>query len=162
MPDVKTSLLIEGNIKIKQQMPVPEDEAMDGALYRTTGAAIRQSLKGARNVTSNVLKMDRKVLGYARYTDSNPCHFCALLASRGAVYGKDSFVESDSHFRANPESPEAPQGFLDVSKVHNNCKCTLRPVYAKSQAMDADALHYKRQWESVLKRGGSPERVLAN
>lgn len=147
--DIKTSLLVEGNYNIKAQMPVPEEEAMQGGLYRTSGAAVRQSLKGARNVTNNVIQMDRRVLGYARYTDSDPCHFCALLASRGAVYGKRSFVASDRGFAANPEAPEVPDDYIDVSKVHNNCKCTLRPVYAKSQAMDSDAKFYKTQWENA-------------
>lgn len=145
--DIKTSLLVEGNYNIKAQMPVPEDEAMENALYRTSGAGVRQSLKGARNVTNNVLQFDRRVLGYARFTDSDPCHFCALLASRGAVYGKRSFVGSHAGFKANDEAPSVPADYVDVARVHNNCKCTLRPVYAKSQAMDDEAKFYKQQWE---------------
>lgn len=147
-PDIKLSLMVEGNYNIKAQMPVPQEQAMEAALYRTSGAAVRQALKGARNVTNNVLLRDRKALGYARYTDSDPCHFCALLASRGAVYTKGSFVKADANFHANPEATEVPRDYVNVSKVHNNCKCTLRPVYSKSQAMDADAKHYKQQWEN--------------
>lgn len=149
MDDVATSLMIEGPWAIKRKMPVDEKTAMDAALVNTSGAAVRQSLKGARNVTHNVLKFDRKVLGYARFTDSDPCYFCAILASRGAVYSRDSFVDSDAHFRANPDATDVPSDFVKVSRVHNNCKCTLRPVYAKSQAMDADALFYKQQWDAA-------------
>jgi len=88
------------------------------------------------------------VLGYARFTDSAPCHFCALLASRGAVYGKHSFVGSHTGFKANDEASDVPADYVDVARVHNNCKCTLRPVYAKSQAMDDEAKFYKTQWEN--------------
>lgn len=148
LDDIRTSLLVESNYRIKAQMPIPEDEVMEGALYNTSGAAVRQGLKGARNVTHNVIQRDRRVLGYARYTDSNPCHFCALLAARGAVYSKRSFVSSDKGFRANPDAPDVPDDYVKISKIHNNCKCTLRPVYSKSQAMDDDAKYYAQQWEN--------------
>lgn len=165
MDDVATSLMIEGPWGIKRGMTMGRTdpvEAMDAALVNTSGAAIRQSLKGARNVTHNVIKFDRKVLGYARYTDSAPCHFCALLASRGAVYSRDSFVDSNAQFRANDHAPKVPSDYLDVSRVHNNCKCTLRPVYAKSQEFDSDAKYYRSQWDRITKEnpGASPKDLV--
>jgi hypothetical protein len=148
--DVRLSLLVEGNFRIKQQMPVPDPaETMRAAQVNSTGAAVRQTLKGARNVTANVVKFDRKVLGYARFTDAKPCHFCALLASRGAVYSKESFAEADSSFTSNAKAVEVPKDFIRISKVHNNCRCTLRPVYSKSQEFDADAKFYRQQWKNV-------------
>jgi hypothetical protein len=148
--DVRLSLMVEGNFNIKSQMPVPDPAVtMQAAQVNSTGAAVRQSLKGARNVTANVVKFDRRVLGYARYTDTNPCHFCALLASRGAVYSKESFAEADASFTSNPKAVEVPRDYVRISKVHNNCRCTLRPVYSKSQEFDADAKHYRQQWKNV-------------
>lgn len=154
--DVRLSLLVENNYHVKQQMPVSNpSEVMAHAQVNTTGAAVRQGLKGARNVTSQILKFDRKVLGYARFTDANPCHFCALLASRGAVYGRQSFAESDSQFTANKKAIEVPPDYVRISKVHNNCRCTLRPVYSKATEFDADAKFYRSQWKKVWDEHGA-------
>ena len=161
--DVRLSLLVEGNFNIKSQMPVPDpQETMRAAQVNSTGAAVRQGLKGARNVTAQVLKFDRKVLGYARFTDANPCHFCALLASRGAVYGKHSFAESDKGFLASKNAPEVPEDYIRISKVHNNCRCTLRPVYSKSQEFDADAKFYRKQWNDIYEpnKSAPPEEIV--
>lgn len=161
--DVRVSLLVEGNFHIKSQMPVPDPvETMRAAQVNSTGAAVRQGLKGARNVTAQVLKFDRKVLGYARFTDANPCHFCALLASRGAVYGKHSFAESDKGFVANKQAVEVPEDYIRISKVHNNCRCTLRPVYSKSQEFDADAKFYRQQWKNIYEpnKHKPPEEIV--
>lgn len=148
---VATSLMIQADYKTKQQMPGPEDELMDNALVRSSGTAVREAINGSRNVVQNVQKLkNSRVIGYARVTDSNPCYFCALLASRGAVYTKQSFLDVDQKYTANPHGAKGlPEDFLDVAKVHNNCKCTLRPVYSKSQAMDDAANHYKAGWDSV-------------
>lgn len=162
--DVRVSLLVEGNYNIKSQMPVADPaETMKAAQVNSTGAAVRQTLKGARNVTANVVKFDRRVLGYARYTDANPCHFCALLASRGAVYSKESFAESDSSFTSNKNAVEVPRDYIRISKVHNNCRCTLRPVYSKSQEFDADARHYRQQWKNVFEPNKHlpPEEIIS-
>lgn len=161
--DVKLSMMVESNFHIKQQMPVPDERAtMQAAQVNSTGAAIRQGLKGARNVTANVVKFDRKALGYARFTDANPCHFCALLASRGAVYSKESFAESDAGFTANKRAAEVPADYVRISKVHNNCRCTLRPVYSRSQEFDADAKFYRQQWKNVWDNNSHkpPEEIV--
>lgn len=147
---VATSLLIQADYKTKLQMPGPEDELMHNALVRSSGTAVREAVNGSRNVVDNVRKVDRRLIGYARVTDSDPCYFCALLASRGAVYTRQSFLDVDQKFTPNPNGAKnLPEDFSDVAKVHNNCKCTLRPVYSKSQAMDEAAQHYKAGWDSV-------------
>jgi hypothetical protein len=158
--DVATSLTIQGNYEIKAAMPAPEDEAMYNGLKDSSGAATRQAMNGGRNVTNNLVAFDRRIIGYARYTDSNPCYFCALLAARGAMYSKSSnrggrrksdgsLTKGDKDFTPNPNgAKDLPDGFIPA-KVHDHCKCTLRPVYAKSQDMDADAKFYKQQWEDL-------------
>jgi hypothetical protein len=160
--DVRLSLLVESNYNIKKQMPTNEDRVMAAARANSTGAAIRQSLKGARNVTNNVVQYDRKVIGFARYTDADPCHFCALLASRGAVYGKRSFATpKEAGFKAPSNPPEVPPEYSRIAKVHNHCRCTLRPVYLKSQELDADAKFYRKQWNDLAKNnpGASPDEL---
>lgn len=155
--DVATSLTIEANYNTKAAMPGPEEELMRAALVRSSGAAVRQALNGGRGVTDRVMDLDRKVKGFARVTDANPCAFCALLASRGAVFGKGSFVRSDaareadrgkgSTWALNPEAArDVPDGWTNVAKVHNNCRCQLRPVYSNEALWDAAAKHYLKLW----------------
>jgi hypothetical protein len=158
--DVRTSLLVEGNYNVKAATPHISDESelMAHARANATGAGVRQALKGARNVTNNVIQYDPKALGFARFTDGNPCHFCALLASRGAVYGKHSFAASDAGFTSPKEAPDVPSDFVRVSKVHNHCRCTLRPVYSKSHAFDAEAKFYRKQWNDMMAEGGNVEK----
>lgn len=155
--DVATSLAIQGNYEIKASMPMEETEAMYDGLKGSSGASIRQAMNGGRNVTNNLVKYDRRIVGYARYTDSNPCYFCALLASLGAVFTKNSNVGgrskgggnktlADADFKVNPNgAQDLPDGYIPA-KVHDHCRCTLRPVYSKAQSMDDDAQFYLDQW----------------
>lgn len=168
--EVATSLTIEANYQTKRAMPGPEAELMRNALVRSSGAAVRQAMNGGRGVTNEVMRVDRRVVGFARVTDNNPCAFCALLASRGAVYGKGAFARSDSAReadRANPKStwaknPEAardvPDGWTNVAKVHNNCRCHLRPVFANESRWDAAARHFLQLWEDRWKNSGETKQ----
>ncbi|APQ42125.1 MuF-like minor capsid protein [Mycobacterium phage MrMagoo] len=170
--DVAKSLYITGNYEIKKQMPGPEEDLMRSGLSASTGASVRQTMNGGRNATGNVVKFDRKVVGYARVTDGNPCFYCALLASRGAVFAKSSFntggrrrfdgvlTKSDKDFLPPKDGPELPAGYSNVAKVHNYCRCQLRPVYANEVSYarrqgeahrDEEAQFYFDQWEQVTR-----------
>lgn len=147
---VSTSLIIQADYNTKKQMPGPEQELMDNALVRSSGTAVKEVVNGSRGVINNINLRDKRTIGYARVTDSDPCAFCALLASRGAVYTSESFLQADQNFTPNPNGAKnLPEGFSDVAKVHDNCRCTLRPVYAKSQAMDAAAKYYRDAWDDI-------------
>ncbi|ATN93978.1 head maturation protease [Mycobacterium phage Kumao] len=149
---VARELLNEASYKTKAQMPGPEQELMHNALVRTSGTAVREAINGSRDVSDNVIRLDRRAVGYARVTDGNPCYFCALLASKGAVYTKDSFKKADAKYKANPRGAKnLPADFIPA-KVHNNCRCCLRPVYSKERAMDEEALFYRKQWNELHKR----------
>lgn len=148
--DVAKSLTIQANYMTKRAMPGPEQELMHNALVRSSGAAVRESLNGGRGVTDRVMKQDRKVIGFARVTDANPCALCALLASRGAVYGKGSFISTDKKWKLNPEAArDVPDGWTNVAKVHDNCRCMLRPVYSSESVWDAGARHYLNLWNKL-------------
>jgi hypothetical protein len=54
---------------------------------------------------------------YARVPSPNACPFCLLLATRGAIFFKDSFSSSDSSSRRFNGDGGA--------RVHFNCRCTL-------------------------------------
>jgi len=156
--DVATSLTIEANYATKRAMPGPEERLMRDALTRSSGAAVRQAMNGGRGVIDLAAAQDEKIKGYARVTDGDPCAFCALLASRGAVYGKGSFINTDrqveearqsGEWSLNPDAArDVPAGWSNVAKVHNNCRCHLRPVYSTESTWDAAGEHFKAVWYS--------------
>ena len=93
-----------------------------------SGAATRLILNGARTAVLQAVQQDSKAVAWMRVTASNPCAFCAMLASRGAVF-----------------KTEAQAGFM----AHNNCRCTAAPVFSQQ---DAEALadnDLYQQWKKA-------------
>lgn len=152
MTDAIMSLTITGNYNVKAQMPGPADDLMQNGRTNSAGAGVRHAMNGGRNAVNNIVQMDRKVIGYARVTDSDPCYWCALLASRGADYGKTSFVGANKKFTANKNARTDLPDSWTPARTHDHCRCFLRPVYAKSQSMDDEAQNYRDQWDDTTKK----------
>lgn len=87
------------------------------------GAVARHTQNGARETIRDGIAKDKVALGYVRVTRDRPCYFCAMLASRGLTYARDSFDQSDPRFIGE-----------GTAKVHDHCQCHLKPVYDR----DAD------------------------
>jgi len=77
------------------------------ALVRVSGAVARHVLDSARETLLASVRADRRARGWARVTSAEPCKFCAMLASRGAVYSATS----------------------GVFQAHDHCGCTLEPAF---------------------------------
>lgn len=177
LADIKRGLLAESNFAVKAATPGGSpDVIMHNAEVNTAGASVTRAMNGGRNASSHAVLRDRRVLGYARFTDGDPCYFCAMLAARGAVYKKDSFLrggrvnynrasegltKADKDFEPHPDPIEVPDKYIRIAKVHSHCRCTLRPVYSKSSAMDDEAKFYKAQWDSIYKPGAGEDNVNA-
>lgn len=163
--DVQTSLRVTGPVSVKRALPAPPDDAMARGKVNSAGAGVKHALNGGRAEVLQLVARDkaprkdrRTVLGWARVTDGNPCHFCALLASQGAVYLNDgSFDQSNSKVRDIKNSNGdvvARRAFADgkkpsVVKVHDHCQCSLRPVYSVSDKWDARAKNFLEQWNNL-------------
>lgn len=80
----------------------------------------------------------RTALGWIRKTDSDPCSFCALLASRGPVYLDDSFEASDLRFHGPGNA-----------KVHDHCGCSLEPIYNRKTDIDPRVKEWDALWRQV-------------
>lgn len=98
----------------------------------------------------------KAAIGYARVTDNDPCYFCAVLASQGAVYySEDSFDHSNSLIREVTWTSNSDKGtrraFLGdgPAKVHDHCRCTLRPVYREADKYDKRAKYFLEQWDTL-------------
>lgn len=106
---------------------------------RQAAAAARVAMNGGRSEIWTYLHLDKRVLGWARYsTTGTPCGWCAMLISRGPVY----------------RSAESAQ-FSDGDLYHDNCHCSAIPVfsqeqYDKSAAFDLNR-QYHEEWPRVTK-----------
>lgn len=158
---VSRNMVVNGPSRVMAGMDEKTlEEAMTTGLHTSSGAAIRQAINGSRSVTRDVAEQDPSILGYARVTDSDPCYYCAILASRGAVYRADSFVASDADFKGGSIA-DLGENWSDVAKVHDNCRCTLRPVYMKAHFRDRESWFYYEQWKEFSK-GKSNAKAIQN
>lgn len=94
------------------------DQLMRDAIKRAAGAAVRHVTTAGHGQLEDNVRSDTLAIGWARTTKPGSCYFCAMLASRGYVYEKESFAESNARFAG-----------IGEQKVHDNCGCGLRPIY---------------------------------
>lgn len=138
-------MLSSGPAYVKHLMPAPLDEAMESGLASAQGKAIELALQGGRELVRDVVERDVAAIGWRRVTDSDPCAFCALLASRGTVFKESSFVQSDEKF----DPPENMRDLTDgemPAKVHDHCACSIAPVYDRSERFSDEALTWRNLW----------------
>lgn len=131
----------------QQNLEKLADDLMAWGKLNSTGAAVSQTMNGGRGEVQQLVVIDakkrfknRQVTGWARFTEDSengPCYFCAILASQGAVYlTSKAFNRSNAKFVGD-----------GPAKVHDHCKCTLRPVYREEDKMDERAKYFLRQWK---------------
>ncbi|MFJ4796940.1 VG15 protein [Kitasatospora purpeofusca] len=120
------------------------DQVMAEAGAVAAGAADREALRGGRDLVATASRQDTRVLGWARVTDGDPCAWCAMLASRGAVYkSRESAALKDSD-----EPPVDPE---DVERFHPLCHCQTVPVYSRTHFISEDAKRLRADWDRVTR-----------
>lgn len=129
------SLLGTGPGEVRRRMPAPEREAMEAGRLLSAKVAVRLTTDGGRAVVQRAVELDTEAIGWARVLNVNPCSFCAMLASRGAVHKRDSFDRANRRFHG-----------IGIAKVHDGCRCGMRPVYSDSDFRDPTAEDALAQW----------------
>jgi hypothetical protein len=110
-------------------------DAREEAAKAITGSVFRHVQNGGRQTLYDNILADPVALGYIRVTKDNPCYFCAMLASRGIVYGVDSFDESDPRFTGTGNA-----------KVHDWCACSLKSVYTPEDPFLVNVANFEALW----------------
>lgn len=146
----QVSMLVTGPAEVKRQMPAPGGLAMDRGLVASSGAAVRIVGDGGRGVVQKLVELDHQAKGYARVLDRKPCYFCAMLASRGAVYKEHSFDTSNARFHGE-----------GITKVHDHCVCSLRPIYSSNDSFDDTARVLQKHWDKATRGYSSQDAVNA-
>ena len=121
-------------------------EAKQVATKTLAAATMRHAQAGGRQTIHDASEQDRVALGWVRVTKADPCFFCAMLASRGLNYRafkEGSFDMSDARFTGDGDA-----------KVHDNCGCSLKPVYADNDPLVARTKKFAEQWSMWGAGGG--------
>jgi hypothetical protein len=131
----------------KAPLPTGIEEKLVASMAR---AAQRHAANGGRDTIDDVIRRDKRVLGWERVTGAKPCFWCAMLASRGPVYRRDSFAASDPRFTGPGNH-----------KVHDGCGCGLRIVYDEGERVTGRAKEFQDLWISAAKGKSGAKAVLA-
>lgn len=104
----------------------------------TTGAAEALALSAGRDTITGAVEGDRKARGWARHTEPGACAFCAMLATRGAVYRSQETA-----------------GF----QAHGHCRCQPEPVFGAYEPT-AQVRQWQALWESSTRgKSGAAARL---
>lgn len=87
------------------------------------------------------VRRDRRVLGWIRVTDGDPCSWCAMLASR-AVFSDEG---QRSLYRAWETALFSEEG----KAYHDNCACTAIPVFSNRDPIPPQATWFREIWNDA-------------
>ncbi|APT90497.1 hypothetical protein CSPHI_04985 [Corynebacterium sphenisci DSM 44792] len=130
---------------------IARGEDPEQATSRAAGAVgakvARLVADGGRAVISDEVDSGRNgAIGYARVPDAAPCPFCAMLASRGAVYRSDAFKASNALFSGD-----------GAFMVHDGCGCTLEPIYGRDATdLPPGCAELAEQWAEIASGQDDP------
>ncbi|MET9953517.1 hypothetical protein ABZ135_18470 [Streptomyces sp. NPDC006339] len=138
---ISTALLVTGPVAFKTHM---RDSGSEVASVRTMasqlqGSATRLVLAGARDTTMATVQQRPGIVGYRRIRGRpEPCPFCLMLISRGAVYSRET---ADFH-------------------AHDRCSCMPEPLYRhEPEPPEVRALY--RQWREATAGTTGPGSIRA-
>jgi len=113
-----TSLTVTGPVAFKRS--IGEGRTVAEAVRNLQTGLVGSSSRHVRNVgratVIDAAVRNQTVVGWRRVTAANPCFFCALLASRGAVY----------------ESRNTAL-FTNGDPYHDHCRCTAEPLFGEEE-----------------------------
>lgn len=116
------------------------EQARDRMAVTLTGSTSNLVLEGGRSVIEATILEDEDAIGWLRVTDADPCSWCAMLASRGAVYksAKTAGGDANSRFKGSGEF-----------KFHDHDGCHAIPVYDHDHPFLQRAEDLYDQWQQV-------------
>lgn len=130
-----------GVYEIKRRAGLEPAQASDAALTQTLGVSSRIAMDGARTTTIDSAAADVVRVGWYRVTDGDPCAFCALMASRGAVYRSAESAGQENDW-------------------HNDCGCTVASTFLRKKVTTGIGHEAAGIYQSVAHLP-NPERLPA-
>lgn len=107
-----------------QPLWTPEDVNLAPILTNIQGVAEKATLDTSRELLIDAVHQDKEARAWARVPEAGCCSFCALLATRGAVYSEET------------------AGF----EAHDHCRCHVEPVFTQYEPSAQI-----REWDGLYK-----------
>lgn len=151
-PAVYRRRLIEGDT---------ETLALQAAQRALMGAGTRHVLDGSRKLIQQAARSDQTARGWVRVTDGDPCHFCAMLATRGFAAMRDE----DGLYKTRESALFVQDGSrgsrLPGEKYHDNCACTVMPVFGSDFELPAEAEKWDKLYADSTRGVSGAEKLKA-
>jgi hypothetical protein len=143
---LEASLDVTGPVEFKKAIAAGKtpQQAIDAAAVRMVGSTQYLALEGGRSVMKQSIEADEQATGWARVTDNDPCHWCAMLASRGPVY-KSAKTAGDPR-----------QG---GDRYHDHCACQAWPAFTLDEPFVGLAEKLYDDWLRVTRGTGGRNAV---
>lgn len=123
----------------------PFDVRLAQAEQRAEAVAQKLVADQGRATTRQAVDRDREAVAYARAAALGGCHFCKLMASRGAVYKNARTAGRDANDKFT--------GDASVVKFHDNCHCVIVPVF-RGQQFELSA--HAAEWDRIYREFAAP------
>lgn len=151
---VRTSLFVTGPVNVKSLIGkgIPRQRAKIQAFTDVAGAASRHVLNGGRQMLVEAVAKDETATHYARVTDANPCAFCAMLASRGAVYRR-----KETALRTTARAQRGPG-----HQYHDHCACTVEPAWDRDAPLPERSAEFEKLWADSTGDVSGYSRITTN
>lgn len=145
---LEKALDVTGPVEFKKAISAGKSpqEAMDSAAVRMVGSTQYLALEGGRQVMQQSIQEDERATGWSRVTDSDPCAWCAMLASRGPVY-KSAQTAGD------------PRQGGDT--YHDHCACQAWPAFTLNEPFIGVAEKLYDDWLRETRGHGGKHAVNA-
>lgn len=145
---LESALDVTGPVEFKKAIAAGKSpqQAMDAAAVRMVGSTQYLALEGGRSVMKESIDADERATGWARVTDSDPCAWCAMLASRGPVY-KSAKTAGDPRQGGN--------------RYHDHCSCQAWPAFTNDEPFIGIAEKLYDDWLAATRGRGGTHAVNA-
>lgn len=114
--------------------------AADTMTTTLAGATQELAVEGGRRVVHDAAADDEEAVGWARIARPGACWWCAMLASRGAVYRSAATAGRRVNKRFVGDG---------MFKFHNHCQCVARPIFDADDPAVRAADDLYEQWRRV-------------
>lgn len=142
---VVASARVTGPVAFKKHIAAGGSEIDARRLMARTlpAAAQRLAYAGGRETVEATVKESDVILGWRRVTDGDPCAFCALLASRGAVFLSEKSATTVVGRRGVARGNRAVG-----ESYHDGCGCIAEPLY-EHEDEPPSVLDLQEQWRTA-------------
>lgn len=145
---------IDGRYAVARGAATPEElsdnlaKALESASSGGASKADMLVMSAGRGVVDYAHSADKRMLMYARGTSSNPCAFCAMLASRGFVYATKT------------SATKSYQGGA-MKSYHENCHCFAIARWTDTSKLPALNAYFESEWPKVTKGYSGEDKLKA-